>query len=245
VPEFTAAIMDERSVEYFRCTSCRSLMLPNPDWLDAAYSRVIVPDPDFGALRRSMFVARFVRRARGAAIIPWRTRSLDYGSGHGILVRLLRDRDIEAYGYDRYARARFAEQFCGDRLPEGPFDLITCIEVIEHTVDPVPMLRRFRSMLGDDGLLVLSTELVDTAVDARSWSYLGLDHGQHITLFSRAGLTSALDAAGFEWLTTFALHGIPLLHIVAPKGRRFPTRLLWLRLRQWLGEAIHSSDLTV
>src|SRR5690349_16008552 len=86
VSEFSAVIMKERIVEYFRCSNCRTLMLKNPEWLDAAYARVIVPDPDFGALHRSTFVARFVRRARGAAIIPRRPRCLDYGSGQGMLV---------------------------------------------------------------------------------------------------------------------------------------------------------------
>jgi hypothetical protein len=243
---FEAEIMGDLQVTYTRCADCGSLMLLNPYWLDRAYSRVLMPDPDFGALRRSLFISRFVRRLRGTGILPRHYQSLDYGSGFGMLVRLQRDRGVEAWGYDRYAKPKFAEQYCSNKLPESKFDLVTCIEVIEHTVDPRDVLSSFRSMVKDNGLVLLSTELLDGQPDLEKWSYLAPEHGQHITLFSKAGLLKAVEAAGFDWVGTFRLHGIPLLHVLVPKTRGgMMLRLLLLTLRQWIGEAIYSNDFTV
>jgi len=213
---FEAEIMGELTVTYHRCVRCESLMLLDPDWLDRAYARDLVPNPDSGALRRTLFVSRFIRRLRGTGLIPRSYRSLDYGCNVGMLVRLQRDRGADAWGYDRYATPKFAEQYCSQQPPavEPKFDLVTCIEVIEHTVDPVDVLKSFRAMVKDEGLVVVSTELVDGQGDLSKWSYLALEHGQHITFFSSAGFTTALEAAGLVWLASFSLHGIRLPLIV-------------------------------
>jgi SAM-dependent methyltransferase len=68
-------------------------------------------------------------------------RVLDVGCAKGFLVEALRDRGVEAFGIDvsRYAIGEVRDDvkpFCRvasvlDPL-EGPYDLITCIEVLEH-----------------------------------------------------------------------------------------------------------------
>jgi hypothetical protein len=242
-PAFEAVVLDEVTVNYERCETCGSLMLLNPHWLDRAYSKVIIPDPDTGALRRTMFVNRFLRRLRGAGILPPQHRSLDYGAGIGMLVRLERDRGIEAWGYDLYSTPKFAELFCGRKIPSGKFELITCIEVLEHTTNPVELLTSFRSMLKDDGVMVVSTEFVDLQPDPTSWHYLAKDHGQHITLFSQRGLDTALGAAGLNRVQTWPFENVPLLHLVVPKEAPLTAwKLSRLRLQHWIGEANYSSD---
>jgi hypothetical protein len=160
-----------------------------------------------------------------------------------MLVRLQRDRDIEAWGYDLYSTAKFAELYCSREIPGGTFDLITCIEVLEHTTNPVEVLASFRSRIKENGLVVVSTELVDLQTEPKDWHYLAKEHGQHITLFSRSGLSSAAEASGFEWVRTLPFGNTPLLHLLVPKGSRIPARKLWgLRLRQWVGEGNHDSD---
>jgi len=242
-PEFSAVVLGDVPVTYHRCTKCHSLMLLNPHWLARAYSEVIVPDPDVGALRRTLFVHRVVRRLRGAGLLPREHRSLDYGSGFGMLVRLQRDHGIEAWGYDLYATPKFAEIYCGRELPAGKFDLITCIEVLEHTTNPIDVLTSLRSRTKDDGLVVVSTEFVDLQADTKNWHYLAKEHGQHITLFSRSGLDRAIEASGLERIHTFPFDNVPLLHVLVPKGARPPAwKLLRLRLQQWVGEANFASD---
>jgi SAM-dependent methyltransferase len=217
-------------------------MLLNPHWLGRAYSKVIVPDPDIGALRRTFFLHRFLRRLRGAGLLPRHARSLDFGCGIGMLVRLERDVGVEAWGYDAYATPKFAETYCARELPAGQFDLVTCIEVLEHTTNPVEVLASFRSRVKDDGLVIVSTELVDRKTDA-NWHYLAKEHGQHITLFTRSGLDKAAETSGLERLRTVPFDGVPLLHLLVPKGMRPPAwKLLRLRLQQWVGESNFASD---
>jgi hypothetical protein len=242
-PAFDAVVLQDVQVTYERCGSCGSLMLLNPHWLRRAYGTAFVPDPDFGALRRTLFVHRTLRRLRAARLLPHRHRSLDFGSGLGMLVRLQRDHDVDAWGYDVYSTPKFAETYCRRVLPEGTFDLVTCIEVIEHTTDPIDVLKLFRSRVNENGLVAVSTEFVDGQVDPKSWHYLALEHGQHITLFSSAGFRVAVETAGFDWIRSVALDGIPFLHLLIPKGaRRSWWKVLRLRLQQSLGELIQGSD---
>jgi len=67
--------------------------------------------------------------------------SLDAGCAMGMLVEALRDRGVDAYGFDisSYALSRAREDIrpylweasLSDPLPRA-YDLITCIEVLEH-----------------------------------------------------------------------------------------------------------------
>ena len=103
---------------------------------------------------------------------------------------------------------------------EGQFDLITCMEVIEHVVDPAAFVSALARRLAPGGLLVMSTP------NATSWSRLmmitigeGLgriprgthDFNKFITpermkvLLSDAGL-ECIDVEGIAWSPTRGLH---------------------------------------
>ena len=103
---------------------------------------------------------------------------------------------------------------------EGEFDLVTCMEVIEHVADPSTFVKALARRLAPDGLLILSTP------NATSWSKLltitlaeGLgkvpkgthDFGKFIgpdrmkQLLGDAGLT-CLDVEGIAWSPTRGLH---------------------------------------
>jgi ubiquinone/menaquinone biosynthesis C-methylase UbiE len=87
------------------------------------------------------------------------------GAGH-ILERIGRG---HLHGIDistiqiRRARQRLGQsaelkQSPGEEIPYGDrtFDKILCSEVIEHVLDPVPLLREMKRVLKDDGVLSLS-----------------------------------------------------------------------------------------
>ncbi len=103
---------------------------------------------------------------------------------------------------------------------EGQFDLVTCMEVIEHVADPAAFLRELARRLAPDGLLIMSTP------SATGWSKLmlitigeGLGHiprGTHDfdkfiapermkVLLADAGL-KCLDIEGIAWSPARGLH---------------------------------------
>jgi 2-polyprenyl-6-hydroxyphenyl methylase/3-demethylubiquinone-9 3-methyltransferase len=102
----------------------------------------------------------------------------------------------------------------------GEFDLVTCMEVIEHVADPAAFVAALARRLAADGLLILSTP------NQTSWSRLMLivvgeglgripkgthDFDKFITpermkrLLADAGL-ECLDVEGIAWSPTRGLH---------------------------------------
>ncbi len=132
-------------------------------------------------------------------------RWLDYGCGNGCLVRYLRDqRTADAYGFDEGSIAGEAQAHGipvvsdeGLGSLEGAFDVVTAIEVIEHTIDPVAELRRMRRLLRPGGLLFVTTGNARPYADRlTSWRYLLPEI--HVSLFEPRTLHRAFAAAGFR-----------------------------------------------
>jgi 2-polyprenyl-3-methyl-5-hydroxy-6-metoxy-1,4-benzoquinol methylase len=131
-------------------------------------------------------------------------RWLDYGSGAGGLVRFLRGRNIEAYGFDvggfaDQARAQGVQNLTPFELTDlrNSFDVISLIEVLEHIHDPVPFLQSVGQLLRPGGLLFLTTGNADPHRHSfASWGYVIPE--VHISYFSPGCLGQALDRAGFQ-----------------------------------------------
>src|SRR5436190_12142121 len=91
-------------------------------------------------------------------------------------------------------------------LPEdlnGPHDVVTMWDVIEHVPRPDEALVRMREILKPGGLLFLSTPDAGSVVARlmRSrWHYI--EPMQHIMLFNKKNLARLLDASGFDVIAT-------------------------------------------
>ena len=245
---FEAQVLGDTAATFHNCTTCDSIIVLEPHWLERSYATTLFPDPDSGALRRTLYVNRYIRRMRGVGLLPRRYRSLDYGSGLGMLVALQLDRNAAARGFDRYAEPRFAQLECTKELPEGPFDLITAVEVFEHLLDPIEVLTSLRQRLAPRGVVLISTELYQRYrfPDPSRWPYLALDHGQHITLFTRDGLRRTAAAAGLRHVYTVNWGPTPFLHLFIHEGRTAPYgRLGFLAWQHMWGELRESLDLGV
>jgi SAM-dependent methyltransferase len=132
-------------------------------------------------------------------------RWLDYGCGNGGLVRHLRNRRVaEAFGFDEgsitvVARSVGIPILTSEHLDAmaGTFDVVTAIEVIEHTLDPVAELRRMRRLLRPGGLLFLTTGNAQPyAHKLTNWRYVIPEI--HISYFEPRTLERALIDAGFR-----------------------------------------------
>jgi SAM-dependent methyltransferase len=140
-----------------------------------------------------------------AQLRPPPARWLDYGCGNGGLVRHARAHTpYDIFGFDTGSWANRART---SGLPilhehdlrefEGTFDILTAIEVIEHCVDALDVLRQLRRLLRPGGILFLTTGNADSAPrDFTDWSYVSPEI--HVSYFTPPAMTLALGQTGFE-----------------------------------------------
>jgi hypothetical protein len=167
------------NIRYFECRNCGCLQTQQPTWLSDAYASSNLSVADTGAAQRVLLNHAFVLAI--AKIFRLKT-ILDFGGGDGLLCRLLRDRGLDAYVFDNYAKPVYASSFRGTL--DHRYDLITAFEVLEHLVSPSATLEQlFQSR---PRLIIASTEIY-CGQDA-SWWYLCPSHGQHIFFYSRKAL---------------------------------------------------------
>lgn len=114
---------------------------------------------------------------------------LDYGCGSGLLVNFLKVRGMEAIGYDKYST-----QFNQD-IPNNTFDIVTMIEIIEHTSFPFIELDEVYKSLKDGGAVIIETSFTDW-MDSDD-PYINPLIG-HCTIFSHRGLDEVMVSKGFK-----------------------------------------------
>jgi SAM-dependent methyltransferase len=207
-----------RDFTLMRCVDCRFVFVADP-WLDYASiyderyyagegadhlanyaSELAVPEKTIRWYEWEG-IARVVSNLMGGQSgLRW----LDYGCGTGGLVRFVRSHDgHDAVGFEP---SPFAEQLAAYGVPlvaeeefaglKGSFDVVTAIEVIEHTLDPVAELRRMRELLRPGGLLFLTTGNAEPYANRLTrWRYVIPEI--HLSYFEPKTLELALERAGF------------------------------------------------
>jgi hypothetical protein len=100
--------------------------------------------------------------------------------------------------------------FARDRFVRDPwsleaqsFDVLTALEVVEHLVDPVPLLARLSRLIKRTGVLIISTEIYRTGTHTPDWPYLASQGGQHVTFWSVEALLFLRNKIGFQSLGFF------------------------------------------
>lgn len=129
---------------------------------------------------------------------------LDFGCGNGGLVRYCRERfGCRVIGFEEGAIAQTAARYGIPIATEagldefaGRCDVVTAIEVLEHTLDPAATLRRIRRLLRPGGIFFYTTG--NAAPFSRrftEWRYVTPEI--HISYFEPETLRRALISAGF------------------------------------------------
>lgn len=101
-------------------------------------------------------------------------KTLDAGCAWGLLVEVLRQRGVESFGIDfsAYAISQVhpdVQPFCrcgslAEPIPGGPYDVVTCIEVLEH-LDEADALRAIANLTAVTDVIVFSSTPDATLVD--------------------------------------------------------------------------------
>lgn len=155
-------------------------------------------------------------------------RVLDVGCGSGRFLRILKQRGHQGIGVDVSESAIATARQSGveaavadlntgeglDSLPT-PFDVITVLDVLEHTFDPAAVLRRLTSLMHSQGCLIVSVPNIAclagrlTLLSGRfPLRDSGLFDSSHLRWFTPANLRHYAGASGCFHVE--AITGTPL-----------------------------------
>ena len=181
-PMGTACILSKYQVTYHRCAGCGFVRTEQPYWLAEAYSEAI-SRLDVGVVQRNLYNASITASVISTLFAGSRT-FVDYGGGHGTLVRLMRDRGFDFRWSDKYASNLYARGFehrAGDR-----HELLTAFEVLEHLPDPMSEISEMLKL--SDNLLTTTMLLPDPVPAPPHWWYYAVQSGQHVSFYTQSSL---------------------------------------------------------
>lgn len=179
---FKAKILNKYRVQYYQCPNCLFVQTEPAYWLKEAY-QIPMDRSDTGVLKRNIIFS-----LKTSLLIHFlfnkNEKYLDYGGGWGIFTRLMRDLGFDYYWYDPYTENKFARGFEGDLNKK--YNFLTLFESIEHFDNPQEEFKRIFQISEN---IFFSTELIPKSTpNPKQWWYYGLNHGQHISFYSKETL---------------------------------------------------------
>jgi hypothetical protein len=184
-------VLGKYDVDYFACPTCELLQTEAPHWLAEAYAEAI-SQLDTGAVRRNQDCSRITAIVAALADVGPDAKCLDFGGGHGVFVRMMRDLGLDFRWFDAYAENLYARGFEG--AIEEPYALVTAFEVVEHLADVRGDLER---LFGPRPERVLIGTLLHDGHQPGWWYYL-LESGQHVCFYARRTLAWIADHFGYD-----------------------------------------------
>ena len=155
--------------------------------------------------------AKYVR-AHGTDAKP--LRWLDFGCGAGGFLKFLRElgsiagHPLELQGHDVGSYAEMLKNADGFRIldldelsrePDGRYDIISMIEVLEHLPEPAAAIRLVARLLKPGGLLLLTTGNLDNPVARRQGIHYRYCAPEiHVSLFNPRCLARLYRSVGLE-----------------------------------------------
>jgi hypothetical protein len=222
-PFGTALVLKKYTVTYYRCGNCGFIQSEEPYWLAEAYSSAIA-SLDVGIMQRNLENAE-VTACMLSLLFPEVKLALDFGGGHGIFVRLMRDRGFPFHWHDVHASNDYARGF--EYEPSLKYEFATAFEVLEHLPAPVGELSQL--MARSANVFVSTLLLPEPAPAPAEWWYYALQTGQHISFYTLNSLQLIAAHFGRRLLS----HGVYHLFTTEPLSAftyRLATRVRTARL---------------
>ena len=194
---------------------------PKPEFIFHLYSRVEDPLYSEEAEGRAKNFIRILRYL--AKVMPRKGRLFDVGAATGILLDEARRRDWDVAGIepstwavrtaqDRYGLSILQGYFEAAEIGKKTYDVVTMVDIIEHTPLPYKALAKARDILKPSGVLCIVTPDIHSPAarlaGERWWHY----RPGHLAFFSRRSLDTILKRAGFKifknrkYAWTFSAH---------------------------------------
>lgn len=214
--------ISERTFHLHRCLRCRFGFVSDP-WMDYAaiysedYYRGCGADPYIDYVHESSHPRKTIRvyewtgilrNLQKLMVIRPTTRWLDFGCGQGGLLDFCHQRiPAQYFGFEQgwvhpeACKRGFPIIRHLDQLDEnGPFDIITAIEVFEHLENPRDITVLLHRLLRPGGLLYFTTGNPEPHWDRFvDWEYVYPEI--HLSYFAPEAMRCLLTGAGFsvEW----------------------------------------------
>jgi 2-polyprenyl-6-hydroxyphenyl methylase/3-demethylubiquinone-9 3-methyltransferase len=85
------------------------------------------------------------------------------------------------------------------QLPQRTYDLVLCVEVVEHVPDPRRLFQELSTLAGDEGMVCLTTLLQPSnfAAPWTNWWYVAPRNG-HVSLYTSAALGICAASVGMR-----------------------------------------------
>ena len=195
-----------------RCLECGTMYvdpLPTPEALAAIYTSDSYYELSSDSMRRiaeeNQRRLKLIKRAKPAG------RFLDIGCAHGLLLDLAKRNGYSTFGVEPTSRnaevasAKGHDVFNGwlddfvTKIGDQRFDVITCLDVIEHIDNPKLFLTSALMLLAEDGLMVVSTPNysgVIAKILGASDPYM--TPPEHITFFTSNGISLLATSCGLK-----------------------------------------------
>ena len=189
---FSQRIVNRYDVAYFQCGSCELIQSEVPYWLDEIYGNGAMADADTGAIARNAMCAQTTSVISRLLKIPPEAICADFGGGHGVFVRMMRDRGMDFRLCDKYAQNLFARGF--DTTVDQRCAMMTAFEVFEHLAEPGAEMERIFS--GRHEFVLVGTVL--HRGHRPGWWYYTPQTGQHVAFYSSATMRMIGDRFGYD-----------------------------------------------
>lgn len=173
-------------------------------------------------------------------------RVLDVGAGTGALAKQLADAgfDVSCTSWDGRVRAALPvftvdlDVPFGTETVGGSYDLVCCLEVIEHVENPSALIRSLREIVKPGGRVIVSTPNVESA-QARLQTFTRgcplifsgneVTRNRHISMLWGEGLAFLFRCGGFD-IERKVLIGAPRLRGTAQRFLKTPVYWAMSRL---------------
>ncbi|AKH77602.1 class I SAM-dependent methyltransferase [Leptospira interrogans] len=239
--EFFTRILNRYDVTYYKCKDCELIQSEFPFWLQEAYEKaisildtgiflrnkdnvkkltILLTDIQKQISKQNIGIMRLFQK-----VVPYQKKILDYGGGHGILVRLLRDVGFNCYWYDKYAKNDFAVGFEFD--PDETYDTVLAFELFEHFENPKKDIKDILE-LAKPRIVIFSTLLYGNKTPKKNWWYYAFEAGQHIAFYNSKTLQS------MEFFTEYSTFSLAEnLHLMVRKDLKLNLNSLKRSLRKF------------
>ena len=158
----------------------KSLAASSTTRIISFWTRIICPSTTQRQWRECL--ADLLAKYKGARI-------LDYGAGANVFATRMTELG--------FAHVESYDPFSLPTRPTGRFDVITCIEVIEHAPSPQFILADMRSLLADDGCILIGESLQPPDIDTVrcGWWYVAPRNG-HASIYAARSFVKLAQRAG-------------------------------------------------